>query len=322
MSRAGLISDVSTAAAVALLAYVWWIQRRGRWFTTQTISRASAAVVAVLVIAVGWGAVTAIVRGAHLPPWPTLPGSPGAIALLIVAFGRTLFGVGSVEALSQVASELEPPRIRNLQRTARLVCLVSLVITGLAAIVIGADRSGCGAGGLARRTAGGSGGARHRAAGGSRRPDDGDRGRRRPPDDGGRSQLDGGCAERGLAADRGTAAEPGASNASSPIRHTVARDRCDGAAPDRHRAGERRPARLAGRRLRRRPALERGVQDRGADSISIAPTRAAGLPGAVQHHHRRPRPADRTVARRGARGRAIDRGSRGAGRRHAGRQRR
>src|SRR6185295_10584774 len=34
-ARAGLISDVSTAAAVALLAYVWWIQRRGRWFTTQ-----------------------------------------------------------------------------------------------------------------------------------------------------------------------------------------------------------------------------------------------------------------------------------------------
>ena len=56
----------------------------------------------------------------------------------MIAFGRTLFGVGSVEALSQVASELEPPRIRNLQRTARLVCLLSLVITGLAAVVIGA----------------------------------------------------------------------------------------------------------------------------------------------------------------------------------------
>ena len=136
--RAGLVSDLSTAAAVALLAYVWWIQRRGRWFTTQTISRTSAAVVTVLVIAVGWGAVTAIVRGGDLPPWPALPGSAGAVVLLVIAFGRTLFGVGSVEALSQVASELEPPRIRNLQRTARLVCLLSFVITGVAAVVIGA----------------------------------------------------------------------------------------------------------------------------------------------------------------------------------------
>jgi magnesium transporter len=135
---AGLISDVSTAAAVALLAYVWWIQRRGRWFTTQTVSRASAAVAAVVMIIVGWGAVTAIMRGAFLPPLPALPGSPGAIALLTVAFGRALFAAGSVDALPQVASELEPPRIRNLQRTARLVCLVSLLITGLGAIVIAA----------------------------------------------------------------------------------------------------------------------------------------------------------------------------------------
>ncbi len=79
--RAGLVSDVSTAAAVALLAYVWWIQRRGRWFTTQTISRTSAAVVTVLVIAVGWGAVTAhrswrpppAIAGASRIPWRGRP---------------------------------------------------------------------------------------------------------------------------------------------------------------------------------------------------------------------------------------------------------
>ncbi len=125
-ATAGLISDVSTAVAVAILAYVWWVQRRGRWFTTQTISRAVAAVVAVLVIAVCWGAVTAVVRGAPIPPLPTAPPSAGAILLLIVAFGRALFGMGSVDALSQVAPELEPPRIRNLERTAWLVCAFSV----------------------------------------------------------------------------------------------------------------------------------------------------------------------------------------------------
>jgi hypothetical protein len=75
---AGLISDGATAAAVALLAYVWWMQRLGRWLTTQTITRAVAAVVSVLVVAVGWGAVTGLVRGASLPPLPPLPRTPGA----------------------------------------------------------------------------------------------------------------------------------------------------------------------------------------------------------------------------------------------------
>jgi magnesium transporter len=135
---AGLISDVSTAGAVAVLAYVWLVQRRGRWFTTQTISRAIAAVVVVLVIAVLWGAVTAVVRDRTVPPLPTAPQSAGAILVLIVAFGRALFGMGSVDALSQVAPVLEPPRIRNLERTAWFVCVFSFVITGLGAVVIGA----------------------------------------------------------------------------------------------------------------------------------------------------------------------------------------
>jgi magnesium transporter len=135
---AGLISDGSTAAAVALLAGVWWLQRRGRWFATPAISRAITYVVTLLVVALCWGGLTALMRGSPVPPPPAVPRSSAALLALIVAFGRALFAVGSVDALSQIAPELEPPRILNLRRTASLVCVFSLLITGLGAIVIGA----------------------------------------------------------------------------------------------------------------------------------------------------------------------------------------
>ena len=118
---AGLISDGSTATAVALLSCVWLVHRRGRWFTTRTISTRDRRVLAVLVVAVCWGAITAVGRGAAVPPLPSLPRSPLAALALILALGRALFSVGSIDVLSQVAPELEPPRIRNLHRTAWLV---------------------------------------------------------------------------------------------------------------------------------------------------------------------------------------------------------
>ena len=135
-ATSALISDLSTATAVAVLAYVWWVQRRGRWFTIQTVSRAMAVAVAVLATALCWAIVTALWRGGTLPPGPSAPRSIATSLALIVAFGHALFVTGSVEALAQVASELEPPRIRNLQRTARLVCVYSLAITALGAFVI------------------------------------------------------------------------------------------------------------------------------------------------------------------------------------------
>ena len=134
---AGLISDSSTAIADAVLR-ASGVHRRGRWFSTRTISRAIAAVVAVLLVAVCWGAVTALVRAAPLPPLPAMPRSPAAALWLIVALGRAVFGVGSADALEQIAPELEPPRIRNLRRTALLVGVFSFAVTALGAIVVGA----------------------------------------------------------------------------------------------------------------------------------------------------------------------------------------
>ena len=51
-----------------------------------------------------------------------------------LALGSVLFVIGGVDTLSQIAPELEPPRILNLQRTAVIVAVFSLGVTAIARV--------------------------------------------------------------------------------------------------------------------------------------------------------------------------------------------
>ena len=72
--------DGSMAIAVTLLGGVWWLQRQGRPVPDRALSRAVGASVAILVVVTGWGAATAWLHGAALPPlacrrlrrWPSV----------------------------------------------------------------------------------------------------------------------------------------------------------------------------------------------------------------------------------------------------------
>ena len=133
--------DLSTAIALAMLACVWWAQRRGHWFSAETVSRLMLGIVGVLAVAVLWGTGTAMWRGAQPIPVPDVPRTFGSVFALVVVWGRVLFVVGGTDALAQVAPELAQPRIQNLRRTAVLVGVYALAITTLVGFVVAAVMS-------------------------------------------------------------------------------------------------------------------------------------------------------------------------------------
>jgi magnesium transporter len=138
--------DGPTLLAVALLGAVWWLQRQGRVVPDRALSRAVGASVAVMVVVAAWGGVTAWLRTGARPPFhlPAIglvgragaAGSPPWLAAVMAAaavatgLGAALAALGGVDVLSQVAVDLEQPRIRNLQRVARLVAAFGLAVTG------------------------------------------------------------------------------------------------------------------------------------------------------------------------------------------------
>src|SRR4029079_6571506 len=83
-----------------------------------------------LATAIVWGAIRVAVAGGTLAPLP-LPlrdEAPTSPAGALLALGVVLFVIGGVDTLSQIAPELEPPRILNLHRVARIVGLGALAL--------------------------------------------------------------------------------------------------------------------------------------------------------------------------------------------------
>src|SRR6185369_15925837 len=118
--------NTAVAIAVTLMASLWLAQRRNQMVSNLTASRAVVGGSAVLIVTMAWAALTVVRRGGVLPPLPFSPGAPTTAAGALMAFGAVLFALGGVDVLAQVAPELEPPRIRNLERTARLVVIYSI----------------------------------------------------------------------------------------------------------------------------------------------------------------------------------------------------
>ncbi|MGH9140687.1 MAG: APC family permease, partial [Vicinamibacterales bacterium] len=149
----GLTADDGTAVlAVVLLGTVWWLQRQGRVVSDRTLSRAVGASIAMLAVAAVWGAATAWRKGGVLPPlqvpailpalwrdpaaWPYWLASIVAAIALAAGLGAALPAVGGVDTLGQVALDLEQPRIRNLQRVARMVAAFGFAVTSSFAFLL------------------------------------------------------------------------------------------------------------------------------------------------------------------------------------------
>src|SRR5205814_10725930 len=79
--------NYSVAIAVALMAILWIVQRRGRMISNLTASRAVVAASATLVVTMAWAALTLIHRGGVMAPLPFSAAAPTSPAGALMAFG-------------------------------------------------------------------------------------------------------------------------------------------------------------------------------------------------------------------------------------------
>jgi magnesium transporter len=112
--------------AVAAIGLVWWVQRQGRSPLERTVARAIGASIAVLVLLVVCAGISTLFSSSAPNP---LGARSAGILSVATAVGFVLAVLGSVESLNQAALDLEPPRIRNLQRVVRLVSAYNVVVT-------------------------------------------------------------------------------------------------------------------------------------------------------------------------------------------------
>ncbi len=142
----------ATLFGIAVTIYFWWANVKG----IQESSAKALRIMQINAVMVGlillWAPLTLLVRGhANLPPAPLpenlrfsdealgwwkgtrLP-EIGAIALLI-AFGHSILSMSGLETLAQVYREIAYPKLKNLRRTALLVCTYAFLSTGVVTLL-------------------------------------------------------------------------------------------------------------------------------------------------------------------------------------------
>ncbi len=137
----------SVAIAVAIIAYFWWRNTQGIHESSQDALRIVGVTTLMVVVLLGWSALTLLWRGGSLPPapvlgnlhfshdalgwlrgtaWPTIT----AVAVL-VGFGHSFLAMSGEESLAQVYREIEHPKVQNLRRTGLVIFVYSLVFTSV-----------------------------------------------------------------------------------------------------------------------------------------------------------------------------------------------
>ncbi len=137
--------------SVAVTVYFWWSNIKGVPESSSKALRIMQITTVMVVILLIWCPLTLALRGgAPLPPAPTpanlhlskeswgwLYGSVFtqiSFVVILVALGHSLLAMSGFETLAQVYRELAYPKLKNLSRTANLVCLYSVFSTGLISI--------------------------------------------------------------------------------------------------------------------------------------------------------------------------------------------
>ncbi len=142
----------ATFFGVAVTLYFWWANIKG----IQESSGKALRIMQINAVMVGlillWAPLTLLLRGQpNVPPAPLpenlhfsdealgwLKGTRlpdiGAVALLI-AFGHSILSMSGLETLAQVYREIAYPKLKNLRRTALLVCTYAFLSTGVVTLL-------------------------------------------------------------------------------------------------------------------------------------------------------------------------------------------
>ena len=137
-----------TAAAFAVLVtiYFWWENIKGIPESSEKALRIMYVTTVMVVMMLVWCGYTLYVKGAHLPPFPSLktitysgdalgwlkhtslPYTVGLIGILI-GLGHSVLAMSGEETMAQVYREVEHPKLKNLEKAGFVIFLYSLIFT-------------------------------------------------------------------------------------------------------------------------------------------------------------------------------------------------
>jgi nucleotide-binding universal stress UspA family protein len=139
-----------TAATFAILVtvYFWWENIKGITESSEKALWIMQLTTVMVVVLIGWCTYTLLVRGIHLPPWPTrntivldkhslgwLDKYSWAHTITLIAvfvgLGHSVLAMSGEESLAQVYREIEHPKLANLKKAAFVIFIYSMVFTSL-----------------------------------------------------------------------------------------------------------------------------------------------------------------------------------------------
>src|SRR5258707_7782772 len=135
-------------------AYFWWENTKGIHESSGKALRIMQITTVMVVALLIWCPLTILLRGhVQLPPAPlprNLEFAPKALGwfsgtvcptihaiALLIAFGHSLLSMSGFETLAQVYREIAYPKMKNLRRTANIVCWYAVICTGVITVFAG-----------------------------------------------------------------------------------------------------------------------------------------------------------------------------------------
>jgi hypothetical protein len=150
------VNLTSVIFALAVTVYYWWENTKGIHESSEKALRVMQITTVMVVILLGWSAITLFKSGYNPVPLPT-PGNLhfskeslgflrhsfpeqslakmfGLLGILI-AFGHSVLAMSGEESLAQVNRELAHPKLKNLKKAAIVIAIYSFIFTGLSALL-------------------------------------------------------------------------------------------------------------------------------------------------------------------------------------------
>src|SRR6267143_125538 len=150
------VNWTSVIFALIVTIYFWWQNTKGIQESSEKALRVMQITTVMVVILLGWSALTLLKQGYKSVPLPTADSlkfsaealgclkhtdlahglaSKFAILGILIAFGHSVLAMSGEESLAQVNRELAHPKLKNLKRAAIIIAIYSFVFTGLTALL-------------------------------------------------------------------------------------------------------------------------------------------------------------------------------------------
>ncbi len=142
------VNQASSFFAILITLFFWWENIKGIPESSEKALRIMQFTTVMVVLLIVWCCYTIWVRGAHLPPPPTLghlhfapdalgwlkhSNLPHTIGLLgiFIGLGHSILAMSGEESLAQVYREIQHPKLPNLKKAGLVIFAYSMIFTSL-----------------------------------------------------------------------------------------------------------------------------------------------------------------------------------------------